>query len=55
MLFEIKDYQINEQFGHAIIVVSSIVFRIQSIQNVCPHGNIRGSLNVRLHSVHDVI
>lgn len=47
--------RINKQFGHAIIVVSSIIFLIQSIQNVCPHGNIRGSLNVRLHIVHDVI
>jgi hypothetical protein len=45
----------NEQFGHAITVVSRIILRIQSIQNVCPHGNIRGSLNVRLQTVHDVI
>ncbi len=45
----------NEQLGQAIIVVSTIIFLIQSIQNVCPHGNIRGSLNVRLHIVQDVI
>jgi len=35
--------------------VSSMIFRIQSIQNVCPHGKIRGSLNVRLQIEHDVI
>lgn len=38
-----------------MIFVSSMIFRIQSIQNVCPQGKIRGSLNVRLHIEQDVI